>query len=335
MISKRFLTSRGKISSIALIACISAGVISNPANATVTIYEKNGLTYKLKADLQVQLEEDVTANETDLDLAFDDLELKNIIQYDLGNGLKAFGELHFSFDNAANSENRDTSRLEEAFLGIDFGSTKLSFGRTNTAGDEFGVEKAYEKVGVAEDGFEEIADIGDDLIRLDAKIGNTYIASSIELEADGTNGDSTDSSFVDLFISTKVGNLKLAAAFMDFSDNPASGSTDGDADVAGVSFAYKASTFDVGADFSSIEYGNGDELDITNLVLGFKTSAYTNIGLGINSERPSNGTKIDGWYGNVTYKFPKAKNVRLFGEVGSNDGDGVDVGYVLGMRVLL
>jgi hypothetical protein len=335
MINKKLFKSNGKVSAIALAACISASIFSHSALATVTLYEKNGLKYKLKADWQIQLEEDVTANETDLDLAYDDLELKNIIQYDLGNGMTAFGEVHFSFDNAGNKENRDTTRLEEAFVGFDFGDSKLTFGKTNSAGDEFGIEKAYEKVGVAEDGFEEVADKGDDLIRLDTKIGNFTIASSMELEADGTNADSTDGSFVDLFVSTKLGNLKLAAAFMDYSENPASGSNANDADVSGVSLSYKGSNFDIGADYSTVEYVNGSELDITNLAVGFKISSLTNIGVGINSQKPNAGTNVDGWYGNVTYKFPKAKNVRLFGEVGTNDGDNVDVGYVVGMRILL
>lgn len=328
MINKKY-----HLTATALATFLAAGVISSSANATIELYKKGGLSYKLKGDWQIQLEEDVAVN-PDLDLAYDDLELKNIVQYDLGNGMTAFGEVHFSFDNAGNTENRDTTRLEEAFLGIDFGDAKLAFGKTNSAGDEFGVEKAYEKVGVAEDGFEEVADKGDDLIRLDADLGPVTIASSVELEADGTNGTGTDESFFDFFMSTKIGELKVSAAYMDYNENPASGSTANDADVTGLSFAYKASSFDVGADFSKVDYNNGTELDIVNFVAGFNTSSTTSIGLGINSQ-DDNTTKVNGWYGNITYKFPKAKNVRLFAEIGDNDRTNVDLGYVLGLRILL
>ncbi len=326
----------------ALSVCLSMGVVSNSANATIKLYEKGPLTYSIKADWQIQFKQDV-GDDQELDLEYDDLEFKNIINYDLGNGMSAFGEVHFSWDQAGDREDRDRSRFEEGFLGLDFGSAKIAIGRTNTAGDEFGVEKAYEKVGIAEDGFEDVADIGDDLVRLDAKLGSVTVVSSYEIEGEGegaTGSKGDDESWFDIFAAVKFGGAKVAIAYMDYDSGPSGPATTREEDeIVGISFSYKFSSFDIGADFSTIDRdinGASSEKDIYNVVAGFKVGPNGSVGLGVNNEDDSlEAEDVSGWYANYTYKFPAAKNVRLIAEVGDNDKDNVDVGYLLGMRILL
>lgn len=304
-------------------ACLPVSIFTSLAQG-ITIYGDNGLTYEVKADFQIQLRRDV-GDDQHLDVEYDDLELKNTITYNIGNGMSAFGQLDFSYDSAADNEDRSISRLEEAYLGIDFGHTSILFGKTDTAGDEFGVEKAYEKVGIPEDGFEEIADKGDDLIRLDAKWGNFYVAASTELEAEG-EGAAADESLVDIFVSTQYAGFSIAAAYMDYQAGPQAESID----VTGISIAYGI----FGADFSTIETDAGDT-DIYNIVAGFKVAPTTSVGLGLNNVDTDSADDIAGWYANITYQFPAQKNVSLFAEIGDNDADDIDIGYLFGMRIKL
>lgn len=334
--------SKLKLTSLA--ACLAVGVLANPANATITLYEKGALKYKLKADWQIQANQDV-GNDQDLTLEYDDLELKNIITYDLGNGLTAFGEVHFSFNDQADDlttsstatdSNDDTvtvsrdrgTKLEEAFIGFDFGESKIAFGKTNSAGDEFGVEKAYEKVGVPEDGFEDTADKGDDLIRYDGSFGSINVASSYEIESESESSGSE--SFFDIYGSVKVAGVKIAAAYMDYKGSPDADSTD----VAGISVSYGIGTVDFGADFSTIDDGSSDDTEIYNIVAGIKVGPTGYIGAGINNV-DDGSDDVSGWYANYTYKFAQAKNVRLLAEIGDNDADDTDIGYLVGVRILL
>lgn len=313
-----------------LAACIAASALSNHASATITLYEKDALTYKIKGDFQIQLDQDV-GNDRELDVEFDDLEFKNIINYDLGNGLIGFGEIHFGFDNAGNAENRDgRTRFEEGFLGIKNANHRLLIGQTNSAGDEFGVEKSYEKVGVPEDGFEEVRDRGDDLIRYDGSFGNVNIASSYELESEGDL-----KSHFDIFASVKFGKAKVALAYMDYSDADENGiNPDEEAEVTGISFAYDLGAIDFGADFSTIDNGGTDDIEIYNIVFGSDIGTTGYIGAGINNI-DDGSNDVSGWYVNYTYKFTNAKNFRLLAEIGDNDADDVDVGYLVGIRILL
>ena len=61
---------------------------------------------------------------------FDDLELKNSVTYDLGNGLKAFGQLDFGFKDAA-EDKQSGSKLEEAYMGVDFVMAAVAVGKQN------------------------------------------------------------------------------------------------------------------------------------------------------------------------------------------------------------
>lgn len=314
--------TRTAITGFVLAASFSGGI--NAAE----LYNKDGLVYQLKTDWQIQLKQDL-GDDQNLDVEYDDLELKNIVEYDLGNGVKAFGRLDLSFNVAADNEERDgANRLEEAFLGFKFDGQRILIGKTDTAGDEFGVEKAYEKVGLAEDGFEEIADRGDDLIRTDLHFGDIYLAISTELEAEG-EGSTDDSSLVDVFISYEFSDINLAAAYMDFQEGPSADSIE----VVGVSATYGS----FGFDFSSIDNVEGaDDLDIFNVVGAFNFASDYRWRFGLVDEDSDNDADdASGWYTNLTYKFPNQKKVRIFTEIGDNDKDNVDLGFLVGMQVVM
>ncbi|MFY0677157.1 MAG: porin [Neptuniibacter sp.] len=282
-----------------------------------TLYENNGLTFKMKGDWQIQLREHAD-NSKEMDVEFDDFEIKNSVIYDLGENLQAFGQLDFSFDKAA-EDGTDGSKLEEAYLGVRFGDVATRVGKMNTSADEFGVEAAYEKpAGVGEDQFERIKDSGDDVIRVDAEFGNATLSVSHEVEAnDG------DDSATDLFLSADLDTLSIAAAFQ---------TVDNTADSWGVSASFKAGFATIGADYSVSDIeGQSDDDTTVNLVAKFKAAATTSVALGfVNYEK--NGTDTDAWYANVSYKFPAQKNVKLFAEISDSDaGDSADI--LAGMQI--
>lgn len=334
-------SNASKLKLTALAACLAAGLAANPANATITVYEKDGLKYKLKGDWQIQLAQNEVSDgagagaggdDQNLNLEFDDLEIRNIVSYDVGNGVTAFGEVHFSYNRQGDNASSGNT-FEEGFLGFDFGDHKIAFGRTNSAGDEFGVEKAYEGVGPADDAFNEIDDAGDDLIRYDGGFGPVSVAASYELEAEGEG--SADGTFFDIFAAVKFGPVKLAAAYQDYEN--AAGTTDKEG--VGISASFKTGPADFGVDFSTVEENNADDIDILNVVAGFKAGPTGYIGVGYVSQEQGND-ELNGWYANYTYKFAKATNIRLIAEIGDNDGetaagDDTDLGYFLGMRILL
>jgi predicted porin len=106
-----------KMRTIILVLFIAAMFATTGTVQAATILKKDNLTYAVKGDWQIQYRQDM-GDEQDSDLEYDDLEIKNSITYDLGNGLKALGQLDFGFKNAADDSNNDAPpHLEEAWVG--------------------------------------------------------------------------------------------------------------------------------------------------------------------------------------------------------------------------
>lgn len=290
------------------------------ASTAATLYDSDGLTYDLKGDFQIQLRD--SANESrEPDVEFDDIELKNTVTYDLGNNLQAFGQLDFSFDKAAENQ-QSGDKLEEAYMGLKYDGVAFRVGKMNTAGDEFGVEAAYEKpAGTNEDQFEAMVDAGDDVLRLDADFDIVYLSVSHELEAQGNTSQGDAST--DLFVSTSFDALTLAAAYQMYDNN---------ADSWGVSAQYDAGLINLGADYSVSDIEGSDLGESTyNLVTVFEASQTTAIALGyVNVDDEIE--EVGAWYANVSYRFPAQKNVTLFAEVSDSDaGDESDI--LAGMQI--
>jgi predicted porin len=315
-----------------LLAVAVSSVAAGSANAA-TVYEKDGFTYKLNGDFQVQMREAIGVDER-AEVEYDDLELKNYVSYDLGNGLTGFGRLDFGFKDAA-EDDTNGSNLEEAYVGLKYGVASFSFGKQNFASDEFGIEEAYEVETIDEDRFDDTGTDGDDTVRLDVELDNVYIAASHEMDARDDN-DGIDGEYYDLFVSTDIADLTLAAAYQ--LNNPA-GSADS-RDTYGVSASYDFGFMNLAADYSLTDDNNTDvETEQYNVAAVFGVASTTDVAVGMgNKDSDATGYEdITEWYANVTYKFPQAKNVRVFAEVADSDwednGEDVDMGMLAGLRV--
>lgn len=305
-----------------LASVISASVAASATTANAaTIYEGNGLSYKLKGDWQIQLRQDM-GDDQNLDVEFDDLELKNSVVYNLGDNLKAFGQLDYGFKDAAEGKGKYSTKLEEAYVGLDFGSVSVAIGKQNFATDEFGVDAQMENQ-LAEDGFDAQGTSGDDVIRADIKLGNATLIASTELAAKGEGSENGES--FDLFAATELAGVKVAAAYQSIKADSSSDSVS----TFGVSAAFDAGFAKIGADFSSTD----DVQDQFNLVAKTALSTSTKLAAGLTHIEPEAGDSTVGWYANVTYKFPEQKNVSLFAEIADTDEDNVDLGYLAGMRI--
>lgn len=309
----------GKMKKLVLATAILAATAAGTASAA-TIYDNKGLTFKVKGDFQVQLRQDV-GDDQNLDVEFDDLELKNSVVYDLGNGMKAFGQLDFGYKNDAEGKSSG-SHLEEAYVGLDFGSASVSIGQQNYATDEFGVDAAYENK-LAEDSFDNQGTSGNDVIRADFNLGAVSVIATTELDAEGENSEDGES--FDLFASTELQGVELAAAYQTMKADVNADSVD----TFGISAMADLGMAKIGVDFSSTD----DVQDQINLVAKLGVAKGTKVAIGLNNVEPEQGDDVTEWYANVTYKFPQQKNVSVFAEIADTDEDNVDLGYLAGLRV--
>ncbi|WP_229753547.1 porin [Amphritea balenae] len=198
----------------------------------------------------------------------------------------------------------------------------MRFGKQNYSSDKFSVEKAYETV-VEDDVFDLNDDAGDDVVRVDAQFDNLFVSVSTDLEAEGSPSSGGNKS-ADLFVSTSVGDLDLMAAYQNYQ---AAGSDSVSAWGVGVEYDAGFATF--GADYGFMD----DTAEVYKLVTAFPIAETTKVALGIKNRDEEAGDDVTGWYANVTYKFPQQKGVSMFAEIGDNDADDTDPGFLVGMQM--
>ena len=322
---------------LALAALVLFAFVSVAPAATVV--KKDGFTYKIKGDLQIQYRKDVGIDQ-DTDVEYDDLEIKNYASYELGNDLKGFGGLDFGFKNAADkpegTEGDEDVKLEEAYLGLAYQNFSITFGKTDSAADEFGIEGAIEHPAY-EDAFEGFGfEDGDDLTRIDVEIENFLIAVAHELTAESEKSDNGE--FTDIFVGAEFAGFALGAAYQSHEESVGAD----DVDIYGVSLAYDAEVVAVAVDYSNADDGNED-VSVWNIYVSAPVVKGLKVGAGYSLVDYSdpyelNEDEIKAWYVNATYKFPQAKNFRVFAEVAGSDeidasGEEYDTGFLVGARL--
>lgn len=321
-----------------ILAIVMMFVAVNSVQAA-TVVKKGNFTYSIKGDWQIQLRQK-HGEDQDLDLEFDDLEIKNSVVYQLNDQLSAFGQLDFSFDRAGNSD-RETSYFEEGYLGLKYQDWKILMGRTDTAADEFGIKGSLENYNGGDDVFDEYGQLkGDDLIMVIGKIANMVdIRAAYELYGDSISSTQYGSHY-DAYAAVRFADFKVGGAFQHYEpfDSTTGMLAEGHAvDIWGVQASYNPKFIFIGIDYGDADaeaQDAGEGGTFLNFFVGVPVGGQVNLGAGYTLRDPDNVDAINGWYANVVYKFAAAKNVRLFAEIGDNDQENVDMGYLAGMRIL-
>lgn len=323
-----------KMATSRTLAVLLASIMMAASAHAATIYNKDGLKYEVKGDIQIQLRQDPGADMQN-DVEYDDLELKNKISYALENDMTVFAGLDFGFKNAADKSDAGKGpHLEEAYVGLGFGDISVSMGKTTSAGDEFGIEMAYEEM--IEDTFKSSgAQDGDDLLKIEGKFGDVTVVAAHEFAGKSKEGSAQNGKFSDIFIETKIAGLELGAAYQSYEAYSGTNNSKGQpvledaVAIYGISAAYDAKVVKVAADYSVAE----DDRTIMNVAASAPVSENTKIAVGYVSEDydAAGADDITGWYANVTHKLQK--NVSVFAEVEDTDKKDVDMGYLAGMQV--
>ena len=294
----------------------AAATLMMSANASaVSLIKKDGFTLKLKGDYQLQLRKK-TGESDNLNLEYDDLELKFHGDYNFGGGIGAFGVLDIDFKSEGDNDAK--RNLDEGYVGMKFGGTRIGLGKLNYVTDAFGVKVDYEMA--ADTRFDNTS--GEDVIFANIGLGGgTKLNISTDI-AEGSDGDVKDESSIDVMLTTKVAGLGLAVAYQDYKADGESESVD----TLGVSLKGKISSVKYGIAYSTNDGGDQIDLSLKSKLGGSLTGAiaYSNFS-------PEEGDSVGTWYANLTHAFHK--QVKVFAEVGGDNKDDSDIGYVVGLRL--
>ncbi|MGH1543886.1 MAG: porin [Arenicella sp.] len=297
-------------------AIIASLGMATHAQAYDLVKNDNGLTLQMKGDYEIQLRKR-TGEGDSLEMDYDDLEIKFHVSQAFDNGISAFGVLEADFKREGDGGANKT--IDAGFVGLDFGNFEIGFGKTDYATDNFSVEADYE-MGPG-DGFDQFNDAGNDLIF--GNFGNkTYkVYFSTDLAEEGEEGVKDESS-VDLVAQINVAGLSLAFGYQDFKEDGNSESID----TVGARVKGKMGSVGYG-----IAYTTNDTTDQIDLSLKSKLGGKLSGAIGFSDVSPAEGDSTSYWYANLTHSF--SSNVKTFAEIGGNNADDSETGYLAGLRV--
>lgn len=290
-----------------LLSTAISAVMATAASAA-TVYEKDELSFNIDGDYQIQLIQAIGTDQ-DLDVEYDDLELKFGVEYNLNNGVTAFGQLDLE------SNDGDTG-ADEAYVGLKVGGLTASLGAQLWGSDDFGIEKAVEFDGdnAGDNAFPSTE--GDDTIKFSYDLGQYKATLSHDIE-----DSDVDDSATDLLITSNFGSISAGFVYQDYSADAASDSID----TLGL-----MASLDIGKANVGVDYSTNDFVDSINLAADY-SFGQTTVAAGVNLKELDGDDDQTHWYLNGNYELHS--NVNLFAEIGDNDIDDSDLGFLTGMQV--
>lgn len=279
-------------------------------SSAVTLYDNNhDFELSLKGDLQVQLFQEPGTNQ-DLDVDYDDLELKFGAKYSLGSDMSAFGELDIDWKNQGDGSDDDV--VDDAYVGIDFGAVSVAIGRMVWGSDAMFSEQAIEMDG----GIAFAETSGQDTVQFAYSTKNFDAVLSTDVEEEG------DESAVDLYIATEISAAHIALAFQSYTESANAESVD----TIGV-----LANIDVGAADIGFDYSSNDDLTAINLSASMPVASKTKAAVGITQLSYEQTDDQLYWYANVSHKLHQ--KVTAFAEIGNSDIVDSELGWLSGIRI--
>ena len=193
---------------------------------------------------------------------------------------------------------------QDGAIGLDFGTFAVSWGDLDSASDAFGVEGS---IALGSDG----AFTGESgkVMALTTNLGPAAVTLTSDDSGSGAAG-------TDLLITADLEAVAVKVGYQQAAD-----------DTFGAAVSFDAGVATLAADFSS-----NDTKDVTVFAVKAPLAETTTAAAGIINEDNS-GTETTKWYAGVSYKFPMAKNVKVYGEVYDED-TAAGTGLVAGLEIV-
>lgn len=309
-----------------------------PVSVTgATLFQIDNFTYELEGDLQIQLLKDSGVDE-DLDIDYDDGELRSLLTYELNDGVEVFGRLDIELAK------NDTVEREEAYVGLEYEQSRMWMGTGNYATDDFGVEKNIDVGGISGDAFP--AGASSDVLYFEHSAPFARVALSHDLQVDD------DLSSTDLFIAIPLDEVELEFAFQRASgleldgegENGEEVSLQSNADTVGIAARFDWKRANLALAYSAVDFDRvPGVVKNLNLALAYPIEENLKLNLGLEVVDGSDSAQnLDDmtdywlWYVNAVREFPQAEGLSAFVEIGRIDAEdtpGIDLGYLAGLRL--
>ncbi|WBA09448.1 porin [Salinivibrio kushneri] len=313
-----------------LAMAVPALLAAGSASASINLYDAEGVKVDASGAAEVQYFQAIGENK-DGEWRLDDGDFAVNTEVAVSEDLAAIGHFAFKFEDSTTKNDE----LYVGFKGSDWGT--LTFGRQLLINDDMGITKDYE-LSSASNGT--LRTEGDQVAKYVYDNGTFYAGLSTLQNSDGE--ESTDEyKIYDGRLGYRVADVDMRVYYYYADDAGVNGDGDdfvyaskGDVEnynfeveYAGIENVSLAAAYGV----NTVDTGSSDEEADFFSVAADYTHGKTTYAIGVDNKDVDSGDDVTGYYANVTYALHN--NAKVYAEVGDNDADNNDWGYVAGMEV--
>ncbi|MEL0630563.1 porin [Psychromonas aquatilis] len=317
-----------------ILATMLTSLFAATAAQSATVVDSDGVTVNLTGELEIQFAKDFDTAGPKLDVY--DANVGVDVAYALTDSVSAIGVISFDTQNGEDDESNADAELDDAYVGFasdTYGT--LTFGKQVTIYDDAGISEDY-RLGYSS--FYDQDDSGEQVIKYTFERNAVYGGIAYMLN-DGDNVNN-DAYAVDGKLGVRFSGLDLTV----FYGQGEKGETaDTVAEIGDKSKSlnlearYTIADLTLMAAYGMVDRDAGNSTGYTHDDEGYAAGALYTIDKVVLAggwallDADNADHEVNSYYANVTYNFNS--NVNVYAEVGGDDAEDSEVGYVAGMTV--
>jgi hypothetical protein len=292
------------------IAVSSIALAAASAQADETIYENDGLSLTVGADVEYAF---TAQGDDSASLDIDDADFDVKISSEMENGATVFG--YFEIEE----NGQDAVQLSDSYVGFSYDAVTVSVGKQVTAADNYGIGQDY-WYGVDNNAI--IADYGSEVVYVEYAADTFTIVAAVDLALEGEDTD--DEGVYDLYVEADVADGVTVSGLLQSTTDIAADDTT----TFGIAASYSMDAYTVGAEYT---YETESEVGAWEIAGAYSVTDAAAVfgGLG-NSDSEDDTTDLQ-YYVGADYDLTDYATV--YAEIAGDDADDSDMGLALGMAV--
>ncbi|OOF05982.1 porin [Salinivibrio sp. MA607] len=313
-----------------LAMAVPALLAAGSASASINLYDAEGVKVDASGAAEVQYFQAV-GEDRDGEWRLDDGDFAVNTEVAISDDLAAIGHFAFKFEERTT----ENDELYVGFKGSDWGT--LTFGRQLLINDDMGITKDYELSTALNS---TLQTEGNQVAKYVYDNGTFYAGFSTVQNSDGEEA-TDDYKIYDGRLGYRVADVDMRVYYYYADDANVNGTDDGyvynansdvenynfEVEYAGIENVSLAASYGV----NTVDDGSSkEEADFFSVAADY-THGKTTYAIGIDNKDNDSEEDVTGYYANVTYALHS--NAHVYAEVGDNDADKQDWGYVAGMEV--
>jgi len=300
-----------------ILATIVTSLFAATTAHSAMMHDADGISVELYGDVEVQAINTLDEDEGKK-IKIDEANFGVKAVYDINDDVAAMGVI--SFESITGNDNENGATLDDAYVGFSSGKYgTLTAGKQVTIFDDAGIGGDYE---FGFNDFYEQTTSSEQVIKYTIDKGNYYGGIAYVVNSEEDDGLRA----VDGKLGVRFSGVDLTVFYGE--SDQADG---GDSKNLNLEARYTIDQLTLAAAYATIDMDGSADVESMGVAATYQVNSNVQIAAGYANIDTDGASDVNQYYANASYAF--SDNVNTYFEVGGNDDDNTELGYVAGMAI--